>query len=291
LSKAKINNKLFIVILIIVSIILGKFIWQKNGQETRALFSWKDSEVLEGRRELFEVIKELKLNTVYQSFSKKLSKEEILRFLEEASNKNIDIYLLAGSPEWAVEEEAESMCYNIDKVIEINKGISRDKYIKGILFDVEPYLLEEWDKENSEKIMKDFVKNMEIAYKKAHDSGIEVIVCIPYFYDNFELSNYVKTLIRSACDKVAIMNYYQGKEYEHIQMEADIIKKYGKSLINIYELQPPGKYGLTDKNTYYEEGIESVEKNFKELKKSFHGQDISIAFHEYEALREVMEGE
>ena len=291
MRKAKTTNKLFIVILIIVSIILGNYVWQKNGQETRSLFSWKDSEVLEGRIELFEVMKKLKLNAVYQSFSKKLSKEDILKFLDEASNKNIDVYLLDGAPEWAVENKAESMCYSIDEVIEINKDISKDKHIKGILFDVEPYLLEEWDKGNSEKIMKDFVKNMEIAYKKAHDSGIEVIVCIPYFYDNFELSSYVETLISSSCDKVAIMNYYKGKEYEHIQMEADIIQKYEKSLINIYELQPPGKHGLIDKNTYYDEGIESVEENFKELKKSFRGQDISIAFHEYQALREVMDRE
>lgn len=287
--EGKINSKLFAIILMILSVMLGKFILQKDGQETRALFSWKDYVVLEGQTELFDVMRELKLNTVYQSFSKRNNKEDILAFLEEASNNKIDVYFLAGSPEWALEEEAESMCYNIDKIIEINKDISRDKHIKGILFDIEPYLLEEWNNENSEEIMKHFVKNMEIAYKKANDMGMEVIVCIPYFYDDFELSNYVENLISSACDKVAIMNYYQGKEYENIQMEVEIIKKYEKSLINIYELQPPGKYGLIDRNTYYEEGIEAVEKNFKELQKYFSGQDISIAFHEYEALKEVME--
>lgn len=290
MSKAKIN-KLFIISLIIVSIIFVGFIWSKSRRETRSLFSWKDSVVSEGYKELFKVMKKLKLNTVYQSFSKRLSKEDILRFLEEAAKNNIDVYLLSGDPKWAVEEEAESMCNNIDKVLEINKGVDKDKNIKGILYDVEPYLLEEWNKENRENIMKHFIKNMKIAYEKASDNDVEVIACIPYFYDNFELLSYVKTLVSSACDKVAIMNYYKGKEYEHIKMEADILKEYKKSLINIYELQPPGKYGLTDKNTYYEEGIEAVEKNFKQLKKYFHGQDISIAFHEYQSLKEVMERE
>jgi len=43
--KSKLNTGLFLMILIIVGIIFIRYILKENTQETRALFSWKDSEV------------------------------------------------------------------------------------------------------------------------------------------------------------------------------------------------------------------------------------------------------
>lgn len=283
----KVMNKLFITILMSMGILLGGCRGQEAVKETRALFSWKDSEVLEGRTQLFTTMKEQKLNTLYQRFSGELRKEDIQDFLVEAAKNKIDVYLLDGSPEWAMEEEGESMCRQVEKALEIKQAAEENQGVKGILFDVEPYLLEEWDKQGPQKIMDNFVKGMKVAYKKAKDSDLEVILCIPYFYDDLGVSKQLEDLIESGCDSVAIMNYYQGKEYKNIKREAELAFEYKKKLINIYELQAPGKHGLKDKNTYYEEGIIAVEENFAALRAAFRRKDISIAFHEYEALKEV----
>lgn len=279
--------RLFIVILTGIGILLGGCGQQKVVQEVRGLFSWKSSEVLEGRTQLFATMKELQLNTLYQGFSKELQEDDILDFLKEAAKKRIDVYLLTGSPEWALQEDGESMCRRVEKALEINRAAEENQGVKGILFDVEPYLLEEWDKQGSNEVMDKFVKNVEIAYQKAKDNDLEVILCIPYFYDDLGVSKQLEALIKSGCDSAAIMNYYQGKEYENIKKEAALAAKYGKKLINIYELQDPGKNGLKDENSYYEEGIKAVEENFVTLRAAFLENDISIAFHEYKALREV----
>ena len=288
--KSKLNTGLFLMILIIVGIIFIRYILKENTQETRALFSWKDSEVLESK-ELFDDMKKLKLNTVYQDFSGDLRKKDILKFLEKAKEREINVYFLAGDPRWAIEKNAESMRDIVDRVIEINKDVSQKQQIKGVFFDVEPYLLDEWNNKSRKSIMENLLKNMEVIYKEAHENNLEVIMCIPYFYDNFGLLDYVETLIKSNCDKVAIMNYYRGKEYENIKAEAILAGKYNKEIINIYELQAPGKHDLTDKNTYHEEGIDEVEKNFQQLKEKLSNQRVSIAFHECKALKEVMEDE
>lgn len=283
--------KFFIIILICMGILFGGCSWQESAHETRALFSWKVSEVLEGRTQLFATMKELELNTLYQEFSEELQKESIMDFLGEAAEEKIDVYLLVGSPEWALEEKGESMFLQVEKALEINRYVGENQGVKGILYDVEPYLLEEWDKQDPQDIMDSFVEGMKRVYQKAKESGLEVILCIPYFYDDLGASKQLEALIKSGCDSIAIMNYYQGKEYENIKNEAALANKYGKKLINIYELQAPGKYGLKDKNTYYEEGIKAVEENFAALRANFSDQDIYIAFHEYRALKEVAEGE
>lgn len=282
-----IMNKLFITILTAIVIFLGGCSQKEVVQGTRSLFSWKDSEVLEGRTQLFTTMKELKLNALYQEFSEELRQEDILDFLGEATKEKIDVYMLAGSPKWALEKDGESMCRQVQKALEINQAGGKEQDVKGILFDVEPYLLKEWDEQDHDKIMDSFVEGMKTAYKKAQDNDLKVILCIPYFYDNLGVPKHLEVLIESCCDSIAIMNYYQGKEYENIKGEAELAAKYGKKLINIYELQSPGKHGLKDKNTYYEEGIKAVEENFSVLQAAFDGQDIFIALHEYDALKEV----
>jgi len=275
-----------------MEIILSGCSLNNASQGTRGLFSWKNSEVLEGRGELFETMKELELNTVYQSFSEDLKDEDILNFLKEAADKSLQVYLLTGSPEWALEKDGKTMIDEVEKAIKINEGVESDQKVKGVLFDVEPYLLDQWDnKKKRKEIMEQFIKNMKISYKKAHDNSLEVIACIPYYYDEVGFSSQVEELVKSGCDTLAIMNYYQEKEYEHIKKEGALVKEYGKNLINIYEMKAPGGHGLIDKNTYFEEGITSVEENFISLKKAFGNMKLSIAFHDYPALKEVMERE
>lgn len=289
--KLKINKVLFITIFFIVGSFFNGCSLYKTSQETRGLFSWKGSEVLEGRAQLYETMKELRLNTIYQSFPEDLQEKDILNFMREATDKKISVYLLTGDPQWALEDHGETMLSEVEKVVNINKSLKKSERIKGVLFDVEPYLLDEWDKQSQEKIMNGLVENMKKAYEKAHENGVEVIACIPYFYDDFGFSQKVEELIKSSCDSLAVMNYYQGKEQKHIENEEALTNKYGKKLINIYEMQAPGKHGLIDKNTYYEEGLNSVEENFIELKKSFNGRNISIAFHDYAALKEIIGNE
>ncbi len=136
--------------------------------------------------------------------------------------------------------------------------------------------------------MNSFVKAITTAYKKANENSIEVIVCIPYYYDDMGFSRQLKRIIKSGCDSVAIMNYYKDNEAKHINKEVKYADKYRKKIINIYELQAAGKYGLEDKNTYYKEGIVGVEKSFANIKEEFVGKDVSIAFHEYNVVKEIL---
>lgn len=295
--RQKNTNKIIVVSFLLLTIVIvfilfnvDKFMTKKslepNTIETRALFSWKSEEVNSGNSELFEIMEKQELNTLYQEFSRDLNQETINGFLLDAKNNKIDIYYLTGNPEWALDETGKPMIDHISRVVELNKNISEDKRIKGIVFDIEPYSLKEW--KNKEKVMADFIKGMEIAYKNARDNDIEVILCIPYFYDNKGLTQQLEELIKSGCDSIAIMNYSKDNEIENMNLEVEFATMFNKKIINIYELQAPGTSGLTEKNTYYNQGVEAIEKNFFNIKEEFYGKDISIAFHEYNSLKEVL---
>lgn len=287
--KIKLVNKVLIVMILCFYIIILGFRNDNKNLERRSLFSWSDSEVTEGYTDLFKTMEKLDINTLYQEFSEDLKIEDIEKFLLYAEDKKIDVSLLSGSPKWALDRNGKSMVRTVDRVIEINQSLDKSNGIKSIVFDVEPYILEEWNEENSKRIMDDFVRGMKIAYKKAKQNNLEVTICIPFYYDNMGFSKQLKDLIKSGCDSVAIMNYFKTNEAKNIRQEVEYADRYGKKVINIYELQAPGKHGLEDKNTYYKEGIVAVEKSFSKIKKELYSKDISIAFHEYRVLKEILE--
>lgn len=289
--KNKLFKRLLIIFFIVFTIGRLLLLYNQNAVKTRALFSWKKDQVLQGSSELFKTMEILKINTLYQRFSSGLEKEDIERFLSKAQELDIKVSFLDGEPEWALEKNASHMIAAIDRVNEINEGLNEDEKIKSIIFDIEPYLLEEWNDESRKEIMDDFVTAAKVMYKRAKESDLEIILCIPYFYDNMSLSKQLEELIKDGSDSIAIMNYLKDKEVSNIKEEVELSDKYSKEVINIYELQAPGEYDLKEKNTYYNDGVKAVEENFKIIRKEFRGKKVSIAFHEYRALKELLDRE
>lgn len=287
--RNKLFKRLFIILFIIFAISRLLILYNENTVKTRALFSWKKEEVLDGGDELFKTMKVLKLNTVYQQFSSKLEEEDIKKFLLKAEELDIKVSLLDGEPKWGLEKDAYHMLETIDRVNQINRNLNETQGIKSIIFDIEPYLLEEWNDKSREEIMDGFVVATKAMYKRAKESELEIILCIPYYYDDMSLSKQLEELIKNGSDSIAIMNYLKDKELSNIKEEVEMADRYDKAIINIYELQAPGEYDLKEKNTYYNDGIKAVEENFKKMRKKFRGKKVSIAFHEYRALKDLLD--
>lgn len=255
-------------------------------QSTRALFSWSSSAVED--KTLLETMKKADLNTLFQSFSADNDKNSIA-FLEEAAAENITVYALTGSPEWALDKNGSSMIERVNRISALNDSVSESERVRGVIMDVEPYLLDEF-KGNEEEIMESFILGLEAAYEKAKVHNLRFGVCIPYFYDHWNLQDELDKIVK-ASDFMLVMNYYRDKEIDHMSFEAELARKYEKEIMTIYELQEPGQYGLTERNTYHGLGLEKVEQNFLKLQAHFREQTVFMAYHEYNALKEVFSDE
>jgi hypothetical protein len=262
----------------------------QDKNEMKALFSWSSSKITEDYSEFFDVLDTGELNTIFQTLSSSVEENKLIRFLEYASHEGIAVYGLTGTPEWAYDPSGKSMIEYVERINKLNQKLPKKARVKGIVMDVEPYLLDDY-KTNSKVIMKSFVEGLKATYKVAKDNQLEFIVCIPYYYDTFGFEKEVEMIIGEASDQVAVMNYYLDKEIPHIETEAKYSSKYNKGIINIYELQPPGKSGLTEKNTYYNRGLVKISDNFKQLKEYYKNQYINIAYHEYHSYKEIMSNE
>ncbi len=279
------KRKWILYILFVFAIVAGC----KKEESEIGLFSWK-KEALSDCETLFADMKSLGITEVYQAISDSIESDVVEEFLASAQEKQMSVYLLVGEPDWALEEDAENLIEKIDRVVEINALVEEEAHLKGIMVDVEPYLLDEWD-EDSDELMKSYVESMKCAHEYATKQGVRMILCIPYFYDNKEYDEELETLIADGCDGVAVMNYYRNSEISNIKEEVAYVEKYDKIIISIYEMKEAGSHGLTEKNTYHELGFDVVKENFKEMLEEYEESKIKMAYHDYEAMKEVMKDE
>lgn len=287
----------------------GLFSWKSSvvecdSQEKHADTADSSEEKQKRKNVLFKTMNDLNLETLYQSFSKDLKESDIIEFLKEADSQGIDVYLLTGEPEWAKSDTdtAEKMIAELERTEKINKKLSKNAKLKGVIFDVEPYVLDEWDEEQSE-LMENYAEAVKETYKKAQSLNLEMLVCLPFFYDSKGFEEELEIIIGEGCDGAAVMNYYREKEIEHVETELLLAQKYGKQLINIYEFNKPETHGVTEKNTYYKEGTDKALKNFENLLDFYCGggtghypeamqaESIRYAYHDFEAVYEVMNNE
>lgn len=270
------------------------------------LFSWSAEEVNKTDGKLFSLMKEQGIDTLYQNISTKNSRQEQMSiFVESAVNEGISVYYLTGDSSWALDPEGKKLCEAVDNAVAYNRRIERKflarreadgkpwetvPRLKGIVLDVEPYTRKEWDRD-PDKVMRSFVSGMKKAYAKAKENGLEVILCIPWYYDKKGQTKGLEELIKNGSDAVLVMNYYRGAEIKNIATEIELVQKHGKRLITAYELQKAEGRGIKEINTYYNSGLKALHANYEKLLRAYPGKPISIAYHDYRAFKEVLKKE
>ena len=229
-------------------------------EHDRAMYSWNHDFIKEEKEALLQsVMERMECNILYQEVAPDADLQEVAAFLQRRGEQNQTVYYLCGNASWTYEKEAESMMKQVSYVIGYNEEATEHKFV-GIQFDVEPYCLLDFD-EKADEYMEQYVKNCKRAYEYAHEAGLLVELCIPYWWDSaYDYDEELEDLIANACDSVAVMNYYKNqKEAYHLETELELCKKYNKRIINITEMIEPGKDDLTEDNTYHNDGIDAVE--------------------------------
>ncbi len=256
---------------------------QAPGRAGLGVFSWQRTNASDedAARVLFETLTQVGAGEVYQVLGGKTA----AFFWERAKELRIAVYVLAGKAEWGLDRDARQMIREVDKAARLMEQLGGDGPA-GLMLDVEPYTTSAY-KRNPDDTMAKYLEAMRITYARAREKGVPLILCIPHFYDVIGHAGVLDALIREACDAVAVMNYQKEDEAGQIAAEMEAARQTGKRLIHIYELQRPGLYDLTERNTYHPDGLPAVWESIEKLRASFDYEGLSFALHDYTALREM----
>ena len=251
------------------------------------LFSW-DSAVLAApqSQELFGWMAEEGFSVLYQAVPRDCDLEELAAFAQGAADGGIALYLLTGDPQWAADETGAQMRDEIERVQTINAALPEGAALRGVVMDVEPYLAPGW--EGGEDAMMDaYASAMARACREAKGAGLEYIACIPYYFDTEGYTQQLEMLVRYGCTGLAVMNYDKHDEAGQIEDELELARDAGCTLTVIYEVQQPGQHGLSERNTYYEDGPAALAESWQAIVQACGGDGLAFAVHEYRAAREV----
>ncbi|MBO6197948.1 MAG: hypothetical protein J6O03_10735 [Butyrivibrio sp.] len=225
------------------------------------------------------------ISEIYQYLRPEYTDREMTDFLQAMNDVDIDVYILDGEPEWSYEAEYPGMRRVLERVRNLNSSVEPDARIKGIVYDVEPYVLDKWHN-IPDQLLEEYTNNI-ISIKQeceADEDYLDICICIPYSYDNMGHDRAMRKLLKES-DQVFVLNYLKGMEIENIKREAALARYYSKRIVNVYELQPGLLSQTNNTITYYKDGIEAVTENYAELMKAYPDHNIAIAYHTLEYLR------
>ncbi|MGD6943532.1 hypothetical protein ACQCT6_16045 [Cytobacillus gottheilii] len=273
------SKRITLLIILFCSIVLfSTFGLIQRNKKTSTLFSWS----IENKTEklIGHYQKPLNINRVFQYINpNEFNDGTLTAFIRERAKQNVSVYAMDGGYYWGTTDYGyDEMTNFVDQVAEFNAKQDEEMAIKGIVFDVEHAQDENW-KENEIQIMKHFTDNMIKAYEYASNKGLVVVVCITYWYDENHLAE-LRRLIKDGSDEIAVMNYYRGKEIDHIKTEVEIAKEYNKPIMTIFEFDKPDGKGIFDQNSYYEQGPEAAQTVFEEMDEYFNYDGLTAGWHQ-----------
>ena len=232
-----------------------------------------------------QCMKENRITEIYQYLRPEYTDQAMTGFLREMNEVGIEVYVLDGEPEWSYESEYQGMRRVLERTRNLNSMVLEEERIKGIVYDVEPYVLDKWHN-TPDQLLEEYTNNViNIKQECADDEDhLDICVCIPYSYDNMGHDKAMRNLLKSS-DQVFVLNYLKGMEIENIKREAALARWYGKRMVNVYEIQPGLLSQTNNTITYYKDGLLAVTENYSELMDAYPDHNIAIAYHTLEYLR------
>lgn len=251
------------------------------------MFEWNENRIYD-TNQVKQLVDRLDVTEWYQEMQIPVRQREMEAFVTKMTQMNVNVYALVGETQWGYEADGSSLISYLEIIAKYNRKAGLAQKVKGVMADIEPYVLEEWD-ENPVSNMEIYVEGMIKAYRYAKKQGLDFIVCIPRHYDDQGLKEQLEELIAEGCDEVAVMNYECGNEVEKIKTEAELARKYGRVLHCILEFQDVGKHGLVEEKTYRNKGIEAAGHAWSEVSEAYQRVKLIRDYHWSEPILQIFE--
>ncbi|MFG1732228.1 copper amine oxidase N-terminal domain-containing protein [Paenibacillus sp. 843] len=130
-------------------------------------------------------------------------------FIRKTKSTGIQVEALEGRPEWAYKSKQEEIQKFIAWVKAYNSSVGPEASFSGLHFDIEPYALSEWTKDNT-TILESWMDNMRLIEKETKGSGLKIAIDVPFWLNTINVpgKDYsMSAWMLEKFDCLVIMNY------------------------------------------------------------------------------------
>lgn len=172
-------------------------------------------------------------------------------FVDAAQDAGLEVDAVGGAKDWAMSDNRRKGYELIEFVKEYNKKYPRAK-LRGLQYDVEPYLLTEYNADK-QKVLKEFVTFIDESARRMKDMPEQFSIVIPHFYDSKQnwtpeysyrgekastfthLLNVLKQKKESSIIIMSYRNFFEGengtKEISEAELEESSNREYPTKII------------------------------------------------------------
>lgn len=278
--------------LIIIILLLSTGCNFLGGDMARSTWIW-DARVLENREgEVVEQLKEHQIDTVYIFYSVDLNQEMYKQFIKLAHLEKIKVEALGGERAWGLQEHKEDGLAFIQSVVDYNENASEEARFNAVHLDIEPYLLEAWEKDRTQ-VLEDWYNNSLAYIARAKQNNLSINSDLPFWLDNDEVvkaepfKKPTYQLFIDAFDEVNLMSYRNKIEGDNSiseisNTELTYAKEVGKRVGIAIDLLPSD----LPYTTFYDSSKEELEEAISELHTFYrdHSSFNGVAIHDFNHL-------
>lgn len=298
----------------------------RNGgkqEVSRALWVWDATVIVDGaaHETLFTFLGEKQIRLIFLDVGNAfiedapapskvhVSKEALAQFVSKAHDKGIAVDVLDGDANWAKEENHQIPLERLHRALDYNQSVEPKARLDGFQFDIEPYLLPEFQTEERQNVLKAYLTLASQLRDKVVGSSFSLGFAIPFWWDvqNSALSevsflgvkkpvayHLVDILNKLPKSHIAIMAYRdqamgEDGSIRHSEDEMNYVTENAPNVAVFIGQETADVPGEPEKITFYQEGEEALEEAIGHLVEAFkakRGFD-GIAIHHYESYREL----
>lgn len=243
------------------------------------IFSWKNAQCSEIMREdTYYWIDKLKLSEIYQANIFRLTLLEMQDFVTDLKvKKNVNVYDLIGNPLWY--NKPEEFIKRIDRVKNYNDIVPIESKVKGVVFDVEPWVLGDGNWSQVE-----YANTIKKVYEHAKTVDIEIIIVIPFWLEQVN-----SEIIIENSDKTIVMNYNIKSPVKFIKEEIELAKKYDKRIATAAETKKvDSDYGVDTTTTYHYVGVDRLKQDWKDIYNTYEYSKLEFSLHDFNSVKEFI---
>ncbi|MGE7826452.1 hypothetical protein [Paenibacillus sp. NPDC093718] len=239
------------------------------------------------------------ITTIFLQIQEEVTDEEYRHFVAAAHQQGISVHALNGQPDWAYEEGRRKGMELLAWLEAYNRTAAPEEKFEGVQFDVEPYVLRRWGREQAQ-VVEEWSANMEVWVQEAKHQGLTFSAAVPFWLDSIpgprsaDADSFSRWMIENT-DAIAVMAYRDSGEqmYELSKEELEQADELGKSVWIGMEL---GDTEEGEHLTFFAKSEQEMEDEALRAAKlgSDHNSFAGLAVHHYQAWvhkRTAMAGE
>ena len=276
-----------------------------EGEPTKgnSMYSWQDFPMMDANIDAtIQTLKELNVTTVYHSFlDSDFTNGNANRIISKMSLNGIKVYHVMGSPAWYTSKDY--VVPAIDQIYNYNLSVkSSSELITGIVFDIEPYLLDEFLNDQITEFIRYSNTMVDVSnYMRAHD--LKTGIAIPSWYDVYTTDNVsfteeenaraktaLENLIKSV-DMTSIMNYTKEGMVENIAGEVAIAKEFNANIESIIEFHRPAGDEVPENVTVWGEDdpLQYTKSQWDAMSERYDYENLTFSYHYLECILERLD--